>query len=70
MQFNCQNTIRPGEKKRLNYAYMLKNGVGRYNIFFFFFFYAKLGQQPKIDILGWGMDVGDFFFGRKDCLKT
>ena len=37
MQFNCQNTIRPGEKKRLNYAYMLKNGVGRYSIFFFFF---------------------------------
>ena len=26
--------IRP-KKKRLNYAYMLKNGVGRYNIFFF-----------------------------------
>ena len=50
MQFYCQNTIQPREKKRLNYAYMLKNGVGRYNMFFFVFFYTKLGQKP-FDIL-------------------
>jgi hypothetical protein len=35
MQFYCQNTIRP-KKKILNYAYVLKNGVDRYNIFFFY----------------------------------
>ena len=29
--------IRFGRKKILNYAYLLKNGVGRYNIFFFIF---------------------------------
>jgi len=46
---------------------MLKNGVGRYNIFFFYF-YTKLGQQP-FDILGWGMDVRDFSFGINDFLK-
>jgi hypothetical protein len=34
MQLYCQNTIR--RKKILNYAYVLKNGVGRYNIFFEF----------------------------------
>ena len=28
--------IRLGRKKILNYAYLLKNGVGRYNIFFLF----------------------------------
>ena len=33
MQFYCQNTIRP-KKKILNYAYVLKNGVDRYSIFF------------------------------------
>jgi hypothetical protein len=32
------------EKKILNYAYVLKNGVGRYNIFFFNF-YAKLADS-------------------------
>ena len=34
MQFYCQNVI--GRKKILNYAYVLKNGVGRYHIFFYF----------------------------------
>jgi hypothetical protein len=34
--------IRP--KKILNYAYMLKNGVGRYNIFFFYF-HTKLAES-------------------------
>ena len=32
MQF-CQNTIQP-KKKYINYAYVLKNGVDRFNIFF------------------------------------
>ena len=31
MQF-CQNTIQP-KKRYINYAYVLKNGVGRFNIF-------------------------------------
>ena len=34
MQF-CQNTIQP-KKKNIYYAYVLKNGVGRFNIFFYF----------------------------------
>jgi hypothetical protein len=42
MQFYCQNTIRPN-KNILNYAYVLKNGVGRYNIFFYF--YSKLAES-------------------------
>ena len=48
MQFYCQNTIQPREKKRLNYAYMLKNGVGRYNMFFLFFFTQSLGRNHLI----------------------
>jgi hypothetical protein len=42
MQFYCQNTIRL--KKDTKYAYVLKNGVGRYNIFFFNFC-AKLAES-------------------------
>jgi hypothetical protein len=34
MQFCCQ--IRFGRKKILNYAYVLKNGVGQHSIFFNF----------------------------------
>ena len=41
MQFYCQNTIWP-KKKILNCAYVLENGVGRYNIFFNF--YTKLAE--------------------------
>ena len=35
-KLRCNSTvkIRFGRKKILNYAYVLKNGVGRYNIFF------------------------------------
>ena len=35
----CNSTVKIwfGRKKILNYAYVLKNGVGRYNIFFFIF---------------------------------
>ena len=38
-QLRCNSTvkIRFGQKKILDYAYVLKNGVGRYNIFFFIF---------------------------------
>ena len=36
--------IRFSRKKILNYAYVLKNGVGRYNIFFFYF-YTKLAES-------------------------
>ena len=32
-----------GRKKILNYAYVLNNGVGRYNIFFYF--YTKLAES-------------------------
>ena len=41
----CNSTvkIRFGWKKILNYAYVLKNGVGRYNIFFNF--YTKLDDS-------------------------
>jgi hypothetical protein len=37
-KLRCNSTvkIRFGRKKILNYAYVLKNGVGRYNIFFEF----------------------------------
>ena len=35
--------IQFGRKKILNYAYVLKNGVGRYNIFFNF--YTKLTES-------------------------
>jgi hypothetical protein len=31
-------------EKKLNYAYMLKNGIGRYNIFFFNL-YTKLAES-------------------------
>ena len=38
-KLRCNSTvkIRFGRKKILNYAYVLKNGVDRYNIFFWFF---------------------------------
>jgi hypothetical protein len=38
--------IRP--KKILNYAYMLKNGVGRYNIFFFIFTQSLLNPPFSV----------------------
>jgi hypothetical protein len=42
----CNSTvkIRFGRKKILNYAYVLKNGVGRYNIFLFYF-YTRLTES-------------------------
>jgi hypothetical protein len=44
-KLRCYSTvkIRFGRKKILNYAYVLKNGVGRYNIFFNF--YTKLAES-------------------------
>ena len=35
-KLRCNSTVKTrfGRKKILNYAYVLKNGVGRYNIFF------------------------------------
>jgi hypothetical protein len=44
-KLRCNSTvkIRFGRKKILNYAYVLKNGVGRYNIFFNF--YTKLAES-------------------------
>ena len=41
MQFYCQNRIRP--KKDTKLCLLLKNGVGRYNIFFNF--YTKLAES-------------------------
>jgi hypothetical protein len=37
-EVRCNSTvkIRFGRKKTLSYAYVLKNGIGRYNIFFLF----------------------------------
>ena len=43
MQFYCQNMIR--WRKILNYAYMLKNGVGRYITTTFLNFYTKLAES-------------------------
>ena len=45
-KLRCNSTvkIRFGRKKILNYAYVLKNAVGRYNLFFFFFFCTKLAS--------------------------
>ena len=48
-----------GRKKILNYPYVLKNGVGRYNIFFFIFtqsllnppFYVVFVQNPSMFLL-------------------
>jgi hypothetical protein len=44
-KLRCNSTvkIRFGRKKILNYAYVLKNGVGRYNIFFNF--HTKLAES-------------------------
>jgi hypothetical protein len=46
-KLRCNSTvkIRFGRKKILNYAYVLKNGVGRYNIFFNF--YTKLADSSE-----------------------
>ena len=43
MQFYCQNTIRPKKDTKLYRMYVLKNGVGRYNILFNF--YTKLAES-------------------------
>ena len=44
-KLRCNSTvkIRFGRKKILNYAYVLKNGIGRYRIFFNF--YTKLAES-------------------------
>jgi hypothetical protein len=46
-KLRCNSTvkIRFGRKKILNYAYVLKNGVGRYNIFFFIFTQSLLNPH-------------------------
>ena len=51
------------KKKRLNYAYMLKHGVGRYYIFFLFFFIFTQSLSSN-HLIFWGEAwmSGIFFF--------
>ena len=67
-KLRCNSTvkIRFGRKKILSYAYMLKNGVGRYNIFFFYF-YTKLAESSFLFVCAMC-----FFFNKQfsTCTKA
>ena len=71
MQFCCQ--IRFGRKKILNYAYVLKNGVGQHSIFLNFS--TKLAESSflcrfRVDFINVLVCAMCFFFNKQICTSS